>query len=89
MSAQPAQSRQVMSAPVTVAKIKVDQAGEIYLNKKAVTLEELRQELVKLKQTNGGVWYRLEDPSHPQAKAVRKAIMESQLPIKITQEKFE
>jgi hypothetical protein len=83
------QSRQSISAPTQVVKIKVDQAGEIYVDRRHVTLEELRQELAKLRQSGGGIWYNLEDPSHPQARAVQKDIIDSHLPIKITREKFE
>ncbi len=78
-----------MSAPIEVAKVKVNHAGEIYLNKKPVTIEKLGQEFARLKQANGGVWYYLEDPSHPQAKVVEQAIRDTRLPIKLTREKFE
>ncbi len=36
-----------------VAKVKVDQAGTIYLNGKTVSTEELKQEFSRLKQVKG------------------------------------
>lgn len=83
------QGRIMVSAPREVAKIKVEQDGVIYLNKKPVNIEELKQELTRLKANNGGVWYWLEDPSNPQAKMVERAILDANVPIKISQEKFE
>lgn len=78
-----------MPAPAEVAKVKVDQSGEAYLNKKHVTIEELKRELTRLKEAKGGVWYYLEDPSQPQAKVVERTILDAGLPIKVTREKFE
>lgn len=83
------QGQRKVAAPAEVTKIKVDQAGEAYLNTKHVTLEELKQELARLKGAKGGVSYYLEDPSKPQAKVIERVILDAGLPIKITREKFE
>lgn len=78
-----------MQAPTQVSKVKVDQAGVIYLNEKPAAIEDLRQELARLKKVNGGVWYYLENPSDPRARAVERNILDAQVPIKMTREKFQ
>jgi hypothetical protein len=69
-----------------IAKVKVDQAGTIYLTGKTVTMEELKQEFARLKQANGAVWYYRENPQGEppaQATAVIKAIIEAKLPVRL------
>lgn len=78
-----------MQAPTEVSKVRVDQTGTIYLNGKPGTIEDLRQELTRLKKVNGGVWYYLEDPLNPQAKETERAILDAQVPIKMSTERFQ
>lgn len=61
----------------------------IYRNGKPGTIEELRQELTRLKKVNGGVWYYLEDPLNPQAKAAEHAIFDARVPIKMSKDRFQ
>jgi hypothetical protein len=75
-----------------VSKVKVDRSGTIYLNKKVVTIDELRQECARLKQVNGVVWYYRENPHGeppPQAMAVIQAIVDANLPIRLMERDFE
>ncbi|MFQ5846665.1 MAG: hypothetical protein ACE5IQ_03215 [Candidatus Methylomirabilales bacterium] len=54
-----------------IAKVKIDRAGTIYLSGKTSTLEELKQEVVRLKQANGIIWYFRENPQdEPPAQAM-------------------
>jgi biopolymer transport protein ExbD len=68
------------------AKVKVDERGDIYLNKKRVSLEALDKEFTRIKKVNGFVWYY----RSAQGKAadasgldVMKKIMDYQLPVKL------
>lgn len=88
-SMRPAQERKAMQAPTEVSKIKVDKAGEVYINGKHAAGDKLSQELVRLRAVKGGVWYYLEDQISPKAREVERTILDSQVPVKITREKFE
>lgn len=75
-----------------VAKVKVTQAGTIYVDGKAVSMAELRQEFARLKEAQGVVWYYRENPQGeppPQAMAVIEAIVETKLPVKLVEKDFE
>ena len=68
-------------------KVKVTQAGAITFNGKAVSLEELKAELNRLKQVEGTIEYFREGASgEPSEKALEVfgVIMESGLPIKLS-----
>jgi hypothetical protein len=77
-----------------VAKIKITTIGEIYLNKRRVTLEELDVELRRLKKANGIVWY-YREPEEPNEKVatvihdVIEKIIELKLPIKLSEKDFQ
>jgi biopolymer transport protein ExbD len=81
--------RRELINPIEVAKIKVTRAGEIYLQGKLVTFEELEKELANLRQMKGAVWYYSEDSSQPVSDAVKGAIIKARLPMKSTKEPFE
>lgn len=87
-SAKQTQERPTMQAPTEVSKVRVDQAGAIYINGRAATLGDLKQELARLKKVNGGIWYYLENPSEPQAKAVEQTIFDAQVPIEMSKGKL-
>ena len=75
-----------------ISKVRVDRTGTIYLNGKIVTIEGLQQELSRLKQGNGAVWYYRENPQGeppPQAMAVIQAIVDAHLPVRLTERNFE
>ncbi len=75
-----------------IAKVKVDQAGTIYLNGKTVGLEELKEEFARLKQANGAVWYYRENPQgEPPAEAMEviQAIVDAKLPVKMHEKEFD
>jgi hypothetical protein len=84
-----------LSFPV-YAKVKVDKTGEIFLDGKNVTLDELKPELAKLRRAHGAVRYHREDPGgQPDArqlaaiKAVMAAIIAEKLPKKLEAKDFE
>jgi biopolymer transport protein ExbD len=75
-----------------IAKVKVDQAGTIYLNGRIVKIEQLRQEFARLKQANGAVWYYRQNPEGeppPQAMAVIQAIIDASLPVRLLERDFD
>jgi hypothetical protein len=75
-----------------MSKVKVDRTGAIHLNGRVVTMEALTQELARLKQSIGAVWYYRENPQGeppPQALAVVKAIIDAQLPVRMVERDFE
>ena len=75
-----------------IAKVKVDQAGTMYLNGKTVTIEELKQEFARLKQANGAVWYYRENPQGEppaQAMAVIQAVIDAKLPVRLLEKDFD
>lgn len=88
-SASKMQLRPDLHPPAELAKVKVSQDGEIFLDGKPTTMEDLKRELSRLKQVDGGVWYYAEDPSSPESGAVKRALIDSHLPIKLTPQKFE
>jgi biopolymer transport protein ExbD len=70
------------------AKVKVTRTGEILLNKKPISMEELKKEFARLKSANGAVMYYRETAS-AQAIAVIKAIAEAKLPFQVHEKDFE
>ncbi|HEX8369901.1 MAG TPA: hypothetical protein VF604_15250 [Pyrinomonadaceae bacterium] len=71
-----------------VAKVKVTQSGKIFLNDKRVSLDELKKALERLGRENGVVWYYQENSQneqpHPRAAFVVKAIVDADLPAKVS-----
>ena len=71
-----------------VARVKVTQAGNIFLNGMATSLEDLKKDLVELKAKNGRVWYYRDnakgEPAE-QAMKVIQAIVDAKLPIRLCQ----
>lgn len=88
-SARQTQPPPTMQAPTEVSKVKVDQTGTIYLNGKPGSIDDLRQELTRLKRVNGGVWYYSEDPLNPQAQAAERVIFDARVPIKMSRDHFQ
>lgn len=79
-----------------VAKVKIAKNGDIYLNKRRVSLKELKQELRQLKESEGIVWYYREKPQKdPKGKVeavmqdVLKIIIELKLPVKLSEKDFQ
>jgi len=69
-----------------IAKVNVTQSGEISLNGKSVSLEELKSELARIKLLGGAVWYSREAPNEEpseEAMKVFEVVMSSELPIKL------
>ena len=46
-----------------IAKVQVTKTGEIFLNKKPISMEELKKEFTRLKSVNGAVMYHRENPT--------------------------
>lgn len=70
-----------------IAKVKIDQAGRIFLNEKQVSLDELKAAFARLKQAGGVVWYYRENPvGEPSAEAmsVIQAIVDARLPVRLS-----
>lgn len=79
-------SRHNFSAPTEVAKVKVGADARVYLNDRVITFVELKKELQRLKQINGGIWLVDESTageSRQQALAVRRAIIRTELPMMV------
>ncbi len=86
------QKRDMTQESAEIAKVKVDRGGTIYLNGKTVSIEELKQEFGRLKQTNGTVWYfRENSQGEPpaQALAVIQAIVDAKLPVRLLEKDFD
>ena len=69
-----------------VAKVMVDERGDIYLNNKPSSLEALGDEFARVKKVNGVVWYYRKSESQPAASsglAVVNKIIEYKLPVKM------
>ncbi len=74
-----------VTAPTEVAKVRVSSDGKVYFNERVVTLDELRAEFQRLKQVHGGVWLFDESSSGASrqlGQAVRKSVIEAELPIR-------
>ena len=72
---------------MNIAKVKVDRGGRIFLNEQPVSLDELRKAFSDLKRVDGAVWYYRENPEEeptPEAMSVIQAVMEAQLPIRLS-----
>ena len=69
-----------------IAKVKVDERGDIYVNTKLTSLEPLGEEFARLKKANGVVWYyRLSQSQSAEASgmAIMKKVLEYKLPVKL------
>ena len=69
-----------------VARVFVNAEGEIYLDDREVSLDELTKALADLRERDGEVWYHRENPdgvAPPQAKAAMKAVLDTKLPIRL------
>ncbi len=69
-----------------IAKVKVDESGDIYLNNKPVSLAALSEEFARIKKVNGAVWYyRLSQSKSAEASgmAIMKSVVEYKLPVKL------
>ena len=72
---------------MNVAKVKVDGRGQIFLNEKLLSLDELRKAFSDLKKVDGTVWYYRENPDvepSPEAMSVIQAVIDAQLPIRLS-----
>ena len=83
-------SRQIkprtMTMPTEVAKVRVSRDGKTYFNERVVSLDELRREFQRLGKSRGAVSFVDEssgEDSWQLGQAVKKAIVEAQLPIKL------
>jgi len=69
-----------------IAKVKVAESGDIYLNSKPTSLEALSEEFARIKKVNGVVWYyRLSQSKSAEASgmAIMKSVAEYKLPVKL------
>jgi biopolymer transport protein ExbD len=77
-------NRRTVAAPTEVAKVRVSADGKIYFNERLISFDGLRAEFQRLKRIDGAVQFIDETgASHQQVQAVRKAISEAQLPIRV------
>ena len=75
--------------PSRVVAVKVTRSGEIYFERRRVTLEELDAELKKLPRSEAGVCYFRESPegaAHAAAVGVMRKIVEARLPVTMSPE---
>jgi hypothetical protein len=77
-------TRRTVPAPSEVASVRVSTDGKIYFNERLVGLDGLRGEFQRLRRINGAVQLvdETSEASHQQGQAVRKAIIEAELPIR-------
>src|SRR6185295_8553007 len=69
-----------------IAKIKVDERGDIYLNNKLTSLDALSQEMARIKGINGIVWYYRGSSNSAAVTSgmlITDKIVEYQLPVKV------
>jgi len=73
--------------------VKVTQSGEVYLDGRLRTMEEVGAELERLKRERGAVLYYREESAqhqpHPNALRVIHKIEELQLPVGLSEKDFE
>ena len=72
--------------PKTVAKVFVDEAGQIFLNGSKSDLDHLKVEFARLKSVGGAVEYSRANPAGeppPNAMDVIAAITEASLPVRL------
>jgi len=75
-----------------VDRVKVTQAGMIYVNGKTTSIDDLRKEFAQLKAENGSVWYYRENPQGEppeQAMNVMQAVVDNKLPIRMCKSEAE
>ena len=75
--------------PSRVVAVKVTRSGEIYFDKRRVTLDELAAELGKLPKGQAGVCYYREGEPHPVAVEAMGKIAEARLPVTLSAEECE
>jgi hypothetical protein len=69
--------------------VKVTPAGEIYLNGKEVGEPELEEELARLKETGGAIWYDRENPEMeptPFQWAISQKLADAEMPMYLLNE---
>ena len=69
-----------------IAKVSVDERGDIYLNKKLTSLDALGEEFARIKKVDGVVWYyraAQSQPAEASGLAIMKKVVEYQLPVKL------
>jgi biopolymer transport protein ExbD len=74
------------------ARIKVDRAGRLFLNGKPVSLDELKQELARLRQAGGTVRFFHDNPggeNHPQAVEALQAIAAAKVSLRMQNTDFD
>jgi biopolymer transport protein ExbD len=70
-----------------ILKIKVSVNGEITVDEKPMTLEQIADRLTELKENDGEVWYHRENPTaepHPNALKVIQLVTRNELPIRLS-----
>jgi len=60
-----------------IAKVKVAENGDIYLNQKPVSLAALSEEFARIKKVNGAVWYYRLSQSKAAEASVRALVTQS------------
>lgn len=74
-------------AETNVAKVKVMKSGKIFLDDREVTLSEIEVAFGRLNKDNVVVWYYRENPQgepSPEAMMVVEAIVENNLPVRLS-----
>lgn len=70
-----------------VAKIRITAAGEVTVDGKPMTMDQLDRRLARLKAADGTVWYYRENPEddpHPNAMLVLDHVMVNGVPIRMS-----
>lgn len=77
-------TRRLVPRPSETARVVVKKDGKVFFNERVVTIDELKNELGKLKERHGAVWFVDEGSSSQHNEPVKKAIMAAELPIQIS-----
>jgi ABC-type sugar transport system substrate-binding protein len=75
-----------------IARVRVTQAGVVYLDGKEASMESLKKAFAELKAVNGAVYYYRENPqgeAPEQATAVMNALIEAKLPVRLMEKDFD
>ena len=69
-----------------IARVFVNAGGQIFVDDREVSLDELTTALADLRDRDGEVWYQRENPdgvAPPQATAAMKVVLDMKLPIRL------
>jgi biopolymer transport protein ExbD len=76
-------ARRVVAPPTETARVMVKKDGKVLFNDRPVKIDELKQELTRLRQIRGAVWFVDEGSQSQDSGPVKKAIIAAGVPVRI------